>query len=70
MKKLNTVDLRAKTVDELKDLVKKSKSDLTTKREGVLMGKDKKVSTLMGLRKDIARMHTVLKEKSVIEEIV
>jgi ribosomal protein L29 len=68
-KALNTKDLRGKDIAELKADLKKLKVELTKKKESLMLGKDKKLSDVMVLRKDIARISTVLREKEILKEL-
>lgn len=66
---LNLSELRSKTQSELQTDLKKLKLDLAKKKEALMLGKDKKTSVLGHVKKDIARVETVLREKQILEEV-
>lgn len=57
-------DIRKKTIKELKDEILNQKKEMETVVMNVLKEKEKNVKKVMFLRRDIARLNTVLKEKS------
>lgn len=57
-------DIRKKTIKELKDEILNQKKEMETVVLNVLKEKEKNVKKVMFLRRDIARLNTVLKEKS------
>ncbi len=68
-KALDTKDLRGKDISELKSDLKKLKVDFSKKKEALMLGKDNKLSDASVLRKDIARISTVLREKEILKEL-
>ena len=60
---MNTKDLRNKTENELKKQLKDLRKDLETFGSNVLQGKEKNVKKGKFIKKDIARLKTVLNEK-------
>jgi len=60
---MNIKELRNKTETEIKKQLKDLKKDLEIFSTSVLQGKEKNVKKGMFLRKDIARVKTVLNEK-------
>ena len=62
-------DLRGKNQTDLKALLKTKHVDLVKLREELMLGKNKKASESKNLKKEIARIQTVLREKEIIEEL-
>lgn len=66
---MNIKELRDKTEKELKDLLKENKSNLIKENQSLLQSKEKNLKITRNLKKDIARVQTVLKEKAILKEI-
>jgi len=60
---MNAKELRNKTENELNKQLKSLKGDLESFSTNVLQGKEKNVKKGVFIRKDIARVRTVLNEK-------
>ena len=60
---MNIAELRKKTTEELKETVKSLKKDTEGVMNNLIKGKEKNVRKIGVLRKDLARVMTVLKEK-------
>ena len=56
---------RKKNSDALESLVKSKKSDLEKLSQDIMKGKEKNFNKLGELRREIARISTVINEKSV-----
>jgi ribosomal protein L29 len=65
---MTIAELRQKTITELNDLVKKTHKDAEDVSLNMLQGKEKNVKKVGALRKEIARMKTLLNEKKIAEE--
>lgn len=63
---MNTAELRKKTELELNDSLKKAVKELEENQLSVLKGKQKNVNKGSYLKKDIARIKTVLAEKRIL----
>lgn len=64
---MKALDLRNKTKEELTESLKTMRSDLEKSVRDVLMDKEKDKHKPNKLKKDIARIKTVLAEKEVLE---
>lgn len=64
---MNTADLRKKSKAELLEDLKKVRGDLEKSVKEVLNDKEKDKHAPRKLRKDIARIKTILAEKEVLE---
>lgn len=62
-----TQELRSKTEEELNQLLLDSQKKLRELRFNLASGKVKNVRTIRALRKDIARILTILNEKNEIK---
>ncbi|OGC50468.1 50S ribosomal protein L29 [candidate division WWE3 bacterium RIFCSPHIGHO2_01_FULL_40_23] len=62
-------DYRGKTKEEVRAEVQKKKEELSKKREDIFLKKEKNTSLVKDLKKDIARLETVLSEKEILEEV-
>jgi len=60
---INAKDLRAKTKKEILDILGKTLADLKKVSSSVLNGEEKDLSKPRKLKKDLARIKTVLKEQ-------
>ncbi|OGC52169.1 50S ribosomal protein L29 [candidate division WWE3 bacterium RIFCSPLOWO2_01_FULL_39_13] len=61
-------DLRKQNADKLRLELESSRKEFVESRFSVLSGKGKNTSILKKLKKNIARIKTVLNEKEVIDE--
>lgn len=61
-------ELRAKSENELKDLLKKVKDEVKSSVSDVFQGKSKDTSKTKKAKREVARILTVLKEKELIAE--
>jgi len=61
---INAKDLRAKTKKEILDILGKTLADLKKVSSSVLNGEEKDLSKPRKLKKDLARIKTVLKEQN------
>ena len=59
-------ELRNKTTQELRDLSKSLKKDVTTAAQAILQNKEKSFKNKRSLKLQIARVQTVLREKEFI----
>lgn len=67
MKKKNIADLRLKKTDELNKLVLEKKKETVILTSEITLQKEKNVKKRMLLRKEIARILTVLGERNIKE---
>ena len=61
-------DYRKKSKEELLETLKKMRDDMSAKVTSMYQGKEKNVKVLNPMRKEIARVLTVLKEKEGLGE--
>lgn len=66
---MKAVDLRGKKEKELLDQLKKAQEDVEKSVSEVLQGKTKDTSKTKKLRRQVARIKTILAEKQVIAEM-
>lgn len=59
-------DLRQKSVDELKETLQKATKDLMKINEEALQKKEKNVKKAWFVKKEIARIKTIINEKQLI----
>ncbi len=64
---LSPRDLRVKSVQELEVQLKESRKNLKEKSKEVLNQKEKNIKIPRGIRKDIARVLNIIKEKQILE---
>lgn len=69
MKKRELQELRAKTVKELDELIKKVEEESVKLRVDKKAGKLKNVHQVVKKKHDLARLKTILKEKELNENI-
>lgn len=61
-------DLRSKTTEELVELLNKTKVELETASSATMQGAEKDKGKSQKLRKEIAKIKTVLNEKKILSE--
>jgi len=69
MKKNDLKLIRKKTLPELVGLVKSKKEELTLSYAKLKAGKIKNTSLLKNLKKDIACLLTLIREKEIVEKL-
>jgi ribosomal protein L29 len=69
MKKNDLKLIRKKTLPELVSLVKSKKEELTLSYAKLKAGKIKNTSLLKNLKKDIACLLTLIREKEIVEKL-
>lgn len=62
-------DLRSKTEEELKEMLAKLGEEVKTSLSAVLDGSSKDTGKTKRIRRDIARIKTVLNEKKILSDI-
>ncbi len=67
MKKKDLRQLRTKTIEEIKRLVAQKKQELLLYYAKIKSGKEKNTSMLKNIRRDIAQMLTIVREKEILE---
>jgi len=68
MKKKNIGDLKLKKTDELKKLVSEKKKELLLFTSELVLQKEKNVKKGMLIRKEIAKILTLLRERDIIDK--
>lgn len=66
---LNAKDLRTKTEEELKEMLQNLAEEIKTSVSSVMDGSSKDTGKTKRLRRDVARIKTVLNEKKILSEI-
>ena len=62
-------ELRKKTVAELKEMISGKKTEILDLSKAILKGTEKNVKKINFLRKEVARISTILNEKVLISTI-
>jgi ribosomal protein L29 len=62
-------ELRTKTIKDLEDLIVSKRSEILENSKNILRGSEKNIKKNLFLRKEIARISTVLNEKRLIAAI-
>ncbi len=65
MKKKGLKDLRAKEIDELKKLVSEKRKETSVIYAKVKTGQEKNLKKVKGLKKEIAQILTIIREKEI-----
>lgn len=68
MKTKEFKSIKIKEIKELKNLVSKKKLELIKNQVKMLSGKEKNLKKIWGLKKEIAQLLTVIKEKEFLEK--
>jgi ribosomal protein L29 len=66
MKKKDLIDIRKKTLENLTKLVDGKRSDLIKEKAKISAGKSKNVKKMRRLKKDLAQILSIIKEKEII----
>ena len=66
---MKTTELRNKNKKEILELIENTKKESATFTKAVLQGKEKNLRKLAEFRKNIAKMHTVLNEMKILENL-
>ena len=67
MKKRELTDVRKSETKDLSSKVKEKKLELAKTRVKIVSGEEKNVKKLANLKKEIAQLLTILKEKELVE---
>ncbi len=67
MKTKDLKQLRTKTIKELEGLIKAKKQDLLLSYAKIKAGKEKNTSLIKRIRRDIAQLLTLVREKEILE---
>lgn len=62
-------EIRQKDMDELQSMLKSLKKDLQDLSKNIIDGKEKNVTKIRLLKREYARVATVLNEKAVLSEM-
>ncbi len=68
MKKKDLIEIRSKKKKEIAKIIKEKKLELAKIRVKIASGEEKNVKKARNLRKDIAQLFTILKEKTLLEK--
>lgn len=69
MRKKDLAQLRKKTLEELSVLVSQKGTQVAKLRQEILVGKTKNVHAAAGLRRELAQIKTIIREKELNEKI-
>ena len=64
---MKTQDIRNKTIEEILEMVKENKNEVKKHSLEVLIGYEKNLTKKRLLRREVARLQTVLNEKLLLE---
>jgi ribosomal protein L29 len=65
---MNLKELRSKTIEELNELLKEANKTIGETKMSILKNKEKNVKKVLFLRKDIARLSTLIREKVTVRK--
>ena len=65
---MKVTDIRNKNEQELKELIQKTRKELEELVTNIIKGKEKNVKKVRPLRKEVARIKTVISEKVFLRE--
>lgn len=66
---MKSQELRSKNIQDLESLLVSKKSEMVINSKNILKGSEKNVKKNLHLRKEIARISTILNEKKLLESI-
>lgn len=70
MKKQDIQSLQEKSLDDLKKLVSQKKQEILKVQAEASVGKHKNVKIVWNLRRDLAQINTILRQKEILESTV
>jgi ribosomal protein L29 len=62
-------ELRTKTVKDLEDLIISKKNEIVENSKNIVKGSEKNVKKNLFLRKEVARIKTILNEKKLLDTL-
>ena len=69
MKRKEFTDIKTKSVKDLTRMVMDKKVEMSKKRVEMFSGREKNLKYFNNLRRDVAQIMTILKEKEIIEKL-
>lgn len=69
MKTKDLKDLRSKDVKSLKKLVSEKRLEAAKAKMGTVAGKEKNIKLALNIRREIAKILTLVREKEILEKI-
>lgn len=69
MKRKELNDYKSKTVKDLLKFVSDKKTEMKKKKVEIFAGKEKNLKYFNNLRRDVARVMTIIKEKQIVEAL-
>ena len=69
MKKKDFTDLKGKTIKDLLKMANDKKSEVKKAKMNVLAGKDKNLKSSRNLKRDIAQILTLVREKEIVVKL-
>ena len=69
MKRKELNDYKSKTVKDLLKFVSDKKTEMKKKRVEIFSGREKNLKYFNNLRRDVARVMTIIKEKQIVEKL-
>jgi len=63
-------ELRTKTIKDLEDLIVSKKNEIVENSKNIVKGSEKNVKKNLFLRKEVARIKTILNEKKLLDTLV
>lgn len=70
MKRKELTDLRSKTIEELKKLVTERRLETEKAKMAVSGGKEKNLKSFNNLKREVAKILTLIREKEIVESMV
>ncbi len=67
MKKKDLQELRKKEIPELKNLAEEKRLEIERVRAEIVSGREKNLKKVKNLRRDLAQILTLIKEKEILE---
>ncbi len=69
MKRKEFTDFKTKSVKELIKFVTDKKTEMGKKKVEIFSGKEKNLKYFNNLRRDVAKVMTIIKEKEILEKL-
>jgi len=69
MKRKEFTEFKAKTVKDLQKFVSDKKTEMNKKKVEIFSGKEKNLKYFNNLRRDVAKVLTIINEKRIIERL-
>jgi ribosomal protein L29 len=66
---MKSQDLRKKTISDLEEMIISKRNEILENSKNILKGSEKNIKKNLFIRKEVARLKTILNEKRLLSEV-